>query len=616
MRILHLSDIHFGRHYEQYHEHGIFENRQLILSDLLTTLGKMDAKIDHIIMTGDIAWHGEKQEFQEALLWFQELLKVTGLTPNNISFCPGNHDVNRKYANFSIRTHDGASEGLLHNYLTIPIDQLDDHYQYEHIYLYETPLENYNWFCSQLGVTPFLYPVEDDLHSSYSIGYKDIFGGSGEMVRIVSFNTALFSALKSFPDDKNIIGLPQIIDLLKYGIIGNDETYKIAILHHAERYLHPDEISEYNSRKPALPFLREKVDLLLCGHTETGGKPVLYHQDNGAYTLTAGAAYYDDQHPNSFSIVSLGGRTSKPRIEPYINKDLSWEQIDDDGQSIEIRTINRLPKIGEMTGSGKYRLISGDHTYELPIERLELRSSNGISGKLSNKCDPSRLLDVEAEGPLTQPGTSTHHIKISDEKQYSVAANLAAEKLKAFMSKGFESSDGIRFELIDQHENVLLGSDISTVNNSDSNETNITILEWLRKIEEYYDIRFKCPNEFYSSDLRPIKTILQLIEKGYILFPVNSFIMEPSTMIGSKEELKKMLRAGLKDNRFYFECIDDFEYTACGRIIEAHDQYIITGPYAVDLFDLTRKNIWGRPGSRLSFPGISPLKKTGINSRE
>ena len=62
--------------------------------------------------------------------------------------------------------------------------------------------------------------------------------------------------------------------------------YKIAIFHHAERFLHPNEICEYDDRMATLPLLRDYVDLVLCGHIETGGRPVLYRQSEGAYTLT------------------------------------------------------------------------------------------------------------------------------------------------------------------------------------------------------------------------------------------------------------------------------------------------------------------------------------------
>lgn len=214
MKILHLSDIHFGRDYESYGIKGEFGNKTKILNNLLATIKSLSEKPAHIIMTGDIAWHGKKSEFEEALIWFKQLLKVTALSSDDITLCPGNHDVHRGYVNYpDVITADN------------PIKELDKYYQYGVIHKMETPLENYNWFCHELGVMPYNFPQEDHYCSSYSIGYKDI---GRKDVRILSFNTALFSAFADYPDDRNLIGQYQIYDLLKYGLIGKqDDKYRI-----------------------------------------------------------------------------------------------------------------------------------------------------------------------------------------------------------------------------------------------------------------------------------------------------------------------------------------------------------------------------------------------------
>ncbi len=45
-----------------------------------------------------MAW--KKQEYEEAFEWFKRLLDATGLTGKDITFCVGNHDVNRTYDRF------------------------------------------------------------------------------------------------------------------------------------------------------------------------------------------------------------------------------------------------------------------------------------------------------------------------------------------------------------------------------------------------------------------------------------------------------------------------------------------------------------------------------------
>lgn len=294
MIILHLSDIHFGRDNPQYNVQGVFNNKKKILQDLLLSIRDNIMEPDHIVVTGDVAWFGKKQDFDEAIEWFKELLDVTNLSGSDITFCPGNHDVNRAYGNYKTDL----------NYKDI--DVIDEVYQYEYIHRMEAPLYNYDKFCEALGVLPYHYPKADKWEASYAIGYKDISLPNKEGFRIVSFNTALLSFIKKYPDDQMLIGQPQIMELLKYNLISdNRDCFTIALFHHAERFLHTHEICEYDYRYATLPLLRRYVDLVLCGHTETGGIPVLYKQIGGAEMLTGGAAYYSDDHANSYSMVII-----------------------------------------------------------------------------------------------------------------------------------------------------------------------------------------------------------------------------------------------------------------------------------------------------------------------
>ena len=204
MRILHLSDIHFGRNNEKYKVEGCFNNKVEILENLLLAVRDLKVKPNHIIMTGDIAWHGKKSEFEEAVNWFKRLIDAADLTSEDISFCPGNHDVNRGYVNFDCKIDSNT-----------PVEEMDEYYKYDRIHNVDSPLENYNWFCHQLGITPYEYPYDDQYRSSYSVGYRFLDREGDMPIRLFSFNTALFSALKAYPDDKNLIGQPQIIELKK-----------------------------------------------------------------------------------------------------------------------------------------------------------------------------------------------------------------------------------------------------------------------------------------------------------------------------------------------------------------------------------------------------------------
>lgn len=113
---------------------------------------------------------------------------------------------------------------------------------------------------------------------------------------------------------------------MPYGILpkGKECKYSIALMHHAERFLHPNEICEYDNRSTTLPLLMKNVDLVLCGHTETGGVLVLRTQEGGGRILTAGATYYNDEHPNSFSILYILDKGEGIAMELYLYNG-KWE---------------------------------------------------------------------------------------------------------------------------------------------------------------------------------------------------------------------------------------------------------------------------------------------------
>lgn len=157
MIILHLSDIHFGRDNPKYGVEGDFKKKEEILQDLLCSIRDNAMKPDHIIVTGDVAWFGKKEDFDEALLWFKDLLDVTNLSGSDITFCPGNHDVNRSYGNYKTDL----------NYDDIEI--VDQVYLYECVHRMESPLYNYDKFCEALGVVPYHYPKTDNWEVSYAI---------------------------------------------------------------------------------------------------------------------------------------------------------------------------------------------------------------------------------------------------------------------------------------------------------------------------------------------------------------------------------------------------------------------------------------------------------------
>jgi predicted MPP superfamily phosphohydrolase len=93
LTILHLSELHFKKEIND--DRKIF--RQDVQRKLIDTVHehiKKHEAPDVVAVTGDIAFSGKKQDYDEALFFFSEL---KNLLPNNTQFLavPGNHDVDR-----------------------------------------------------------------------------------------------------------------------------------------------------------------------------------------------------------------------------------------------------------------------------------------------------------------------------------------------------------------------------------------------------------------------------------------------------------------------------------------------------------------------------------------
>lgn len=569
MIILHLSDIHFGRDNPQYNVQGVFNNKKKILQDLLASIRDNIMKPDHIVVTGDVAWFGKKQDFDEAIEWFRELLDVTNLSGSDITFCPGNHDVNRAYGNYKTDM----------NYKDI--DVIDEVYQYEYIHRMEAPLYNYDKFCEALGVLPYHYPKADKWEASYAIGYKDISLSNKEGFRIVSFNTALLSFVKKYPDDQMLIGQPQIMELLKYNLISdNRDCFTIALFHHAERFLHTHEICEYDYRYATLPLLRRYVDLVLCGHTETGGIPVLYKQIGGAEMLTGGAAYYSDDHANSYSMVIIpDAQPDKKEREVFLypftySVENGWHQNISKGLPTGESSIFAKQPDFNCRGDFELNLSYDDQSLSIPMKCVSVYNLKNNIAMLSNSEDVCRNLDIVCNGPTDKPGIANISIGIARIKENSVEALLAREKVFSFLNCATYAKSGSSFKITDVSGNLVLSGENISFSEKVEDE-GVEFLTKLRKIELNYDLIFQCPKD--NREYKKVDVLSDLIDLGY----TESFkaISRLETYAADKKQLFKIGLLSLMNRHFYILHKGNFRCRLYGNDFSVGEVCVLMGPY-------------------------------------
>lgn len=520
MNILYLSDIHFGR---ELVARGNFDNRNKIQEQLINVIANLPKGMqpNYIVVTGDIAWTGSEEEYEMAYEWFSRLLDTIGLNGERITFCVGNHDVNRKIA-IQIPISFFKKDGEL------DLTKIDEFYKYEKINPFSVQIQAYNDFCHRLGVIPYQYYVDIDGPEtdkfnfskqwySYTVGSKDIIYGN-EKYRIVAFNTAMLSGYEELPDDENFLGLPQIEEMILQKIIGKETNfYKIAMFHHSERFLNTNEMNSYSDRPATLHKLLENVDLALCGHTETGEMPVIRKQENGGIILNGGATYYSDDHPNSFSILRIEPENALLERCTFIYSKGQWcpqKKVE------EINWKEQLDKI-KLFGQNlrdepwKFTMFAEESKKEIVLNHMEFGlyiDEKEIHYHYTNKKDVTRLLDCWGD----EKGV---HYSIAPGRERSISAMIEYGGISYFINNLLKcGKKKVEYELTDPNGKKVAKGVMPKITYTEDEYKRYNLLVRLRKLEEKFHVCFSVPNVISIQEQCAISMLENLLEDGGGLF--------------------------------------------------------------------------------------------------
>ena len=110
LAFIHLSDIHFNK--SSGDPYDIDQDlRDELLYDISRCYDNIIRKIDGILICGDIAFSGKKEEYSIATSFLDEIFKKVPLEKDRVFCVPGNHDVDRSIAK------SGMSVRCLHHAL-------------------------------------------------------------------------------------------------------------------------------------------------------------------------------------------------------------------------------------------------------------------------------------------------------------------------------------------------------------------------------------------------------------------------------------------------------------------------------------------------------------------
>ncbi len=222
---LHISDWHEGHSGEAVYDRTVV--REQLLDDIekrrqrISRSGDLD-KIDFIVFSGDAAFSGKKEQYEQVEKFFDRVLEASGLEGqrDRLFIVPGNHDLEGdRLQNLGekfhqpLNTETSALKKWIDDYLT---DE-DNHRLLIH------PFSSYQDFVSR-------YTGQDQ--PSYA-SFKSLSCDNGVKVALLGFNSALMARRnrndRGKVDDlhKLIIGEPQVSSRLKE-IEGHD--VKIAVI--------------------------------------------------------------------------------------------------------------------------------------------------------------------------------------------------------------------------------------------------------------------------------------------------------------------------------------------------------------------------------------------------
>jgi predicted MPP superfamily phosphohydrolase/Cdc6-like AAA superfamily ATPase len=314
IKILHLSDVHFGCN-------DADGEQDKITKGIAKSLKENSEQVDLIVFTGDLTQEGSATQFQKGKEWLDDIHSVVG---GKIIFCPGNHDLKRK---------DAETDTLR---LAYPNKDSFGRSKVK-IYANQKQFTSFKRWANELN--------DDSLNyinlwkDNVSAGHEKIETNECE-VGIIGINTALLSCGN---DDEGKL----CVDIKAINAcIDEYDTKKqlvISIGHHPlDKWLTP-----WNEKNVRTVFEQEcGVHLYLHGHLhESSSKSFSKNTGKSLCEISAGAAYQGSDWDQAFSVIAIDliKKTVTPKFYCFNNDSGRWDY----NASLSRPITTRLPSVVE-----------------------------------------------------------------------------------------------------------------------------------------------------------------------------------------------------------------------------------------------------------------------------
>ncbi|WP_081099182.1 metallophosphoesterase [Leptospira weilii] len=225
MILVHLSDLHFkknetGKAFDYY-----IHLRNELLKDLTEMCETLNDPVSAILISGDLTFAGQMEEFEFAETWLNELCYSCKAEFENVFIVPGNHDVDRKIAgelviqslHQQIKRYNGHE--LNNQIATYLRDKTTSQLLYQ-------ALGNYNNFSTKIFC--------DLLPPDRTIAKRDLFLNDGSILRLHGLNSTFVSS--SFDRKEDLFIDPNAFQIIKEPGVEN-----LIICHHPYNWIRDGE---------------------------------------------------------------------------------------------------------------------------------------------------------------------------------------------------------------------------------------------------------------------------------------------------------------------------------------------------------------------------------------
>lgn len=238
-RFVHLSDIHFGQERD-----GTLVKHEDVREELLADCTSLRQKIgaaNGVLVTGDIAYSGKKEEYGHAGEFLDRLTAAIGCKRNTALVIPGNHDVDldgidytAKMLHEKLRTQSSAQ-------IQADLEGLAQSNSEEHPL--HRKLKAYQEFAEQYGCD-FESPSRPFWQKSFPLG-------GAHILRFVGLNSVQVS---NKTDAKSLM----ILGNTQFTIPREPNVEYIVMIHHPLEW--------FRDREPAEEYLYSRSRILMFGH--------------------------------------------------------------------------------------------------------------------------------------------------------------------------------------------------------------------------------------------------------------------------------------------------------------------------------------------------------------